>query len=115
MVNAFHAHQHASATSVTAVRSYWRLSRRGVHLERQITSTGRGIPVQNIPPICKTCSPEGSAGMKKMANQSSDIKHVFVCGLPRSGTSLLGRNVARLEGCTGFKNTGVLEDEGQFL
>lgn len=50
--------------------------------------------------------------------QNSDpnnFKHVFVCGLPRSGTSVLGRNVARLENCTGFKNTGVLEDEGQFL
>jgi hypothetical protein len=45
----------------------------------------------------------------------SSFKHVFVCGLPRSGTSVLGRNVARLEDCTGFKNTGVLEDEGQFL
>jgi hypothetical protein len=50
--------------------------------------------------------------------QNSDhnsVKHVFVCGLPRSGTSVLGRNIARLENCTGFKNTGVLEDEGQFL
>ena len=45
----------------------------------------------------------------------SSLKHVFVCGLPRSGTSVLGRNVARLEDCTGFKSTGVLEDEGQFL
>jgi len=45
----------------------------------------------------------------------SNYKYVFVCGLPRSGTSVLGRNVARLENCTGFKNTGVLEDEGQFL
>jgi hypothetical protein len=44
-----------------------------------------------------------------------DFKYVFVCGLGRSGTSVLGRNVARLENCTGFKNTGVLEDEGQFL
>ncbi|HJX89999.1 MAG TPA: sulfotransferase [Pyrinomonadaceae bacterium] len=35
--------------------------------------------------------------------------------MARSGTSLLGRNIARLEGCTGFKNTGVYEDEGQFL
>ena len=42
-------------------------------------------------------------------------KYVFVCGLGRSGTSVLGRNIARLENCTGFKNTGVLEDEGQFL
>lgn len=42
-------------------------------------------------------------------------KYVFVCGMARSGTSVLGRNVARLEDCTGFKNTGVPEDEGQFL
>lgn len=42
-------------------------------------------------------------------------KYVFVCGLPRSGTSLLGRNVARLYDCTDFKNTGTIEDEGQYL
>ncbi|HTE90822.1 MAG TPA: sulfotransferase [Terriglobales bacterium] len=46
---------------------------------------------------------------------SADYKYVFVCGLPRSGTSILGRNIARLENCTGFKDTGVLEDEGRFL
>ena len=44
-----------------------------------------------------------------------DRKYVFVCGLQRSGTSVLARNIARLENCTGFKNTGVLEDEGQYL
>jgi hypothetical protein len=43
------------------------------------------------------------------------LKYVFVCGLPRSGTSLLGRNVGRLEDCSSLKNTGVLEDEGTFL
>lgn len=42
-------------------------------------------------------------------------KYVFVCGLHRSGTSVLGRNIARLENCTGFKNTGILMDEGQCL
>jgi Sulfotransferase family len=42
-------------------------------------------------------------------------KYVFVSGSPRSGTSLLGRNIARLEDCAGLKNTGVFEDEGQFL
>jgi Sulfotransferase family len=42
-------------------------------------------------------------------------KYVFVCGLPRSGTSVLGRNIGRLEDCTDFKNTGVGMDEGQFL
>jgi hypothetical protein len=42
-------------------------------------------------------------------------KYVFVGALQRSGTSVLVRNVARLENCTGFKNTGILEDEGQYL
>src|SRR5258708_1869738 len=42
-------------------------------------------------------------------------RYVFICGLHRSGTSLLGRNVSRLENCTGFKDTGAIEDEGQFL
>ena len=42
-------------------------------------------------------------------------KYVFVGGSPRSGTSLLGRNIAGLEDCTGLENTGVFEDEGQFL
>lgn len=42
-------------------------------------------------------------------------KYVFVCGLSRSGTSILGRNIARMENCTGFRDTGVLEDEGRFL
>lgn len=42
-------------------------------------------------------------------------KYVFVCGLQRSGTSVLARNISRFENCTAFKNTGVLEDEGQYL
>src|SRR5438477_2890710 len=45
----------------------------------------------------------------------SERRYVFICGLHRSGTSVLGRNVAKLENCTGFKDTGVVEDEGQFL
>jgi hypothetical protein len=59
--------------------------------------------------------------MKKNQNtimqidDKSNYKYVFVCGLQRSGTSMLGRNIARLENCTGFKNTGVLQDEGQYL
>jgi hypothetical protein len=44
-----------------------------------------------------------------------DHKYVFVCGLPRSGTSILGRNIARMQNCTGFRDTGVIEDEGRFL
>jgi Sulfotransferase family len=46
---------------------------------------------------------------------SQDYKYVFVCGMPRSGTSILGRNIARMENCTGLHNTGVIEDEGRFL
>jgi hypothetical protein len=42
-------------------------------------------------------------------------RYVFICDLHRSGTSLLGRNIARMENCTGFKDTGVIEDDGQFL
>ena len=40
-----------------------------------------------------------------------NCKYVFVCGLQRSGTSVLARNIARLENCTSFKNTAVLQDE----
>jgi hypothetical protein len=50
-----------------------------------------------------------------MEQDTSSRKYVFVSGFPRSGTSMLGRNIARFEDCTGFKNTGVPEDEGQFL
>jgi Sulfotransferase family len=56
--------------------------------------------------------------MESMISRDGDhrsVKYVFVCGLPRSGTSLLGRNIARLENCTGLQDTGVLEDEGGFL
>ena len=42
-------------------------------------------------------------------------RYVFICGLHRSGTSVLGRNIARMENCTGFQDTDVIEDEGQFL
>src|SRR5215467_3340833 len=49
--------------------------------------------------------------------EGNDIgrRYVFICGLHRSGTSLLSRNIARLQNCTGFKDTGVIENEGQFL
>ena len=53
--------------------------------------------------------------MDKSAGDRTRCKYVFVGGSPRSGTSLLGRNIARMEDCTGFKNTDVYEDEGQFL
>ena len=48
-------------------------------------------------------------------SDSREVKYVFVCGLPRSGTSILGRNIARMENCSGLRGTGVIEDEGRFL
>jgi len=53
--------------------------------------------------------------MDRSAPDQIQLKYVFVGGSPRSGTSLLGRNIARLEDCSGLKNTGLFEDEGQFL
>jgi hypothetical protein len=49
------------------------------------------------------------------ANDKDHRKYVFVCGMPRSGTSMLGRNIGRLADCTDLKNTGTIEDEGQYV
>ena len=43
------------------------------------------------------------------------MKHVFVCGLHRSGTTILAKSIGDFENCTLFRDTGVLMDEGQFL
>jgi len=43
------------------------------------------------------------------------MKYVFVCGLHRSGTTLLAREIGKLENCTSFQDTGVPMDEGQWL
>jgi hypothetical protein len=48
-------------------------------------------------------------------DDQSNYKYVFVCGLQRSGTSVLARNIGRLKPCTVFNNTGVIENEGQYL
>lgn len=42
-------------------------------------------------------------------------RYLFVCGLHRSGTSLITRSLAAHTDVTGFHNTGMIEDEGQFL
>jgi hypothetical protein len=46
---------------------------------------------------------------------SESPRHLFVCGLHRSGTTLITRSLAEHPGITGFRGTGVIEDEGQFL
>jgi Sulfotransferase family len=51
-------------------------------------------------------------------DNKSNYRYVFVCGLHRSGTTVLGRNIGRLENCTGFEKENMpdlLPGEGQFL
>src|SRR5215469_717736 len=43
------------------------------------------------------------------------VKYVFVCGLHRSGTTILAHNIGELENCTAFHHTGAKMDEGQHL
>jgi hypothetical protein len=45
----------------------------------------------------------------------SGHRFVFVCGLHRSGTSFLFRMLRQHPSISGFRNTGVPEDEGQHL
>lgn len=40
-------------------------------------------------------------------------KFIFICGLHRSGTSLLFKILKEQENISGHENTGVIEDEGQ--
>lgn len=48
-------------------------------------------------------------------NKSDRYKFVFLCGLHRSGTSPLFRILREHPEISGFRNTGVPEDEGQHL
>jgi hypothetical protein len=48
-------------------------------------------------------------------SDNPNYKYLFVCGLQRSGTSVLARNIGKLQNCTVFKGTGAMEDEGQYL
>lgn len=41
--------------------------------------------------------------------------HVFICGLHRSGTSILNKMIQSHPDITGFSGTGASEDEGQHL
>ncbi len=56
--------------------------------------------------------PDYDAG-KLIANK--DKKFIFVCGLHRSGTSLFTKIIQHHPDISGFENTGVLKDEGQYL
>ena len=56
---------------------------------------------------------------KELHNQEhmpkEDKKFVFICGLHKSGTSLLFRILRDHPDMSGFTNTGVPKDEGQHL
>jgi hypothetical protein len=62
-----------------------------------------------------SCIPSSQMASAHLCNTNDDIKHVFVCGLHRSGTTVLAQKIGELKNCTAFGNTGALMDEGQHL
>ncbi|MGB3534615.1 MAG: sulfotransferase [Microcoleaceae cyanobacterium] len=50
-----------------------------------------------------------------MNTSKAKHQHIFIAGLHRSGTTLLSRCLQEHPQISGFENTGVYEDEGQFL
>jgi hypothetical protein len=60
-------------------------------------------------------TPKPNLAAVKTSRGITEMKYVFVCGMPRSGTTIVAREIARLANCTGFENTGVTMDEGQYL
>jgi Sulfotransferase family len=55
------------------------------------------------------------AGARIVKRSMSERRLVFVGGLHRSGTTLLARALTAHPEIVGFSNTGVVEDEGQYL
>jgi hypothetical protein len=50
-----------------------------------------------------------------MSSKKQMQRYAFICGLHRSGTTLIARALAEHPMVSGFKSTGAIEDEGQFL
>lgn len=50
-----------------------------------------------------------------MSARATDPRHLFICGLHRSGTSPFHRLLRLQPGVSGFEGTSVPEDEGQHL
>lgn len=112
VVDARHGRTFAPADPIIHLRAYWSAYWDRLHLHVSVAAKGGNTYTGNCArseqePMSETTDPPNG--------DQTRHKYVFVCGLPRSGTSLLARNIARLEDCTGLKNTGVFEDEGQFL
>jgi hypothetical protein len=59
--------------------------------------------------------PKPNIGAVESSHRITEMKYVFVCGMPRSGTTIVAKEIASLANCTGFENTGVIMDEGQYL
>jgi hypothetical protein len=55
------------------------------------------------------------AGCPEPTSNDHEMKYVFVCGLHRSGTTILAQKIGELKNCTAFENTGAIMDEGQHL
>jgi Sulfotransferase family len=55
------------------------------------------------------------SGRGASAREPSARKFVFICGLHRSGTSVLHRVLRSHGRASGFQDTGAIEDEGQHL
>jgi Sulfotransferase family len=68
-----------------------------------------------VEPLLTRGVPKLQADADETPRGIREIKHVFVCGMPRSGTTIVAKEIARLANCTGFENTGVFMDEGQYL
>src|SRR5947209_13675361 len=62
-----------------------------------------------------TSKPE--LGARETSRVITEMKYVFVCGLHRSGTTVLAQKIGQLKNCTGFGSTGagIFLDEGQYL
>ena len=60
-------------------------------------------------------NPKPNLGAVDTSRGITEMKYVFVCGMPRSGTTIVAKEIASLANCTGFENTGVIMDEGQYL
>ena|SRR5579863_4528779 len=60
-------------------------------------------------------APKPNIGAVETSRGTAQITYVFVCGMPRSGTTIVAKEIASLASCTGFENTGVIMDEGQYL
>jgi hypothetical protein len=111
LVDARRGSRFASADPISDLRAHRSFYRDCLYLHISVAAKSRNAAIRHYPRI-----KEEPVNEVDLSNRGqTPHKYVFVGGSPRSGTSLLGRNIARMENCSGLENTGVFEDEGQFL